>query len=314
MELDLGQIKEITVGAQCVSLREDGGFSFQRFTAEQLAYYASFPYEISFRTECSAGCRLDFYTNSNRLFFQTLSSGKYELLVNGLSTKLIDGQECIAVALPDAPCRVTLLLPSYRQGGLKNVQLDEHSWVKPCSYRHAFLFFGDSITQGSTASRPSCTYVNRISRWFDAKVLNLGVGGTCFDEKALAIPNYDPDVVFVAFGTNDYNTYDTLDEIEQHCNAYLDKVKEYFPRKKVICISPLWRADGELMLSTGTLADVKERIEAQIKQHDFFCVDGYTLVPHMTEFYADGFLHPNDLGFSYYSENLIYQISSILQE
>lgn len=314
MELDLEQIKEITVGAECVSLREDGGFSFRRFTEEQLAYYASFPYEISFRTECTAGCRLDFHTNSRRLFFQTLSEGKYEVLVNGLSARLIDGQDSVAIVLPDDPCRVTLLLPNYRVGGLKNIQLDENSWIRPCSYSRAFLFLGDSITQGSTASRPSCTYVNRISKWFNAKVLNWGIGGSCFDENALAMPNYDPDVVFVAYGTNDYNTYGTLEEIEQHCKAYLDKVKEYFPQKQVICILPLWRADGELTLSTGTLADVRERILEQIKQHGFFCVDGYTLVPHLKEFLADGFLHPNDLGFSYYSENLIYQISSILQE
>ena len=36
-------------------------------------------------------------------------------------------------------------------------------------------------------------------------------------------------------------------------------------------------------------------------------VEGMTLVPHLPEFFADGYLHPNDSGFLLYGHNLLNQ-------
>lgn len=33
-------------------------------------------------------------------------------------------------------------------------------------------------------------------------------------------------------------------------------------------------------------------------------IDSWDFVPHFPEFYEDGYLHPNDMGFILYSENL----------
>ena len=43
----------------------------------------------------------------------------------------------------------------------------------------------------------------------------------------------------------------------------------------------------------------------------FVHIDGYSLVPHMNEYYTDG-LHPNDLGFALYGQNLVRQIQPYL--
>lgn len=32
------------------------------------------------------------------------------------------------------------------------------------------------------------------------------------------------------------------------------------------------------------------------------------MTPHCTDFYSDGYLHPNDLGFTQYAENLCNEI------
>ena len=42
-------------------------------------------------------------------------------------------------------------------------------------------------------------------------------------------------------------------------------------------------------------------------------VDGLSLVPPIPEFFADTNLHPNDLGFSLYAENLCRQLLPYLK-
>jgi hypothetical protein len=37
-------------------------------------------------------------------------------------------------------------------------------------------------------------------------------------------------------------------------------------------------------------------------------INGVNLTPHLEEFFSDKYLHPNDLGFSVYTENLYNEI------
>ena len=43
------------------------------------------------------------------------------------------------------------------------------------------------------------------------------------------------------------------------------------------------------------------------KSYGFDIVDGYKIIPANCDFYADD-LHPNDLGFSTYAQNLIKEL------
>ena len=48
----------------------------------------------------------------------------------------------------------------------------------------------------------------------------------------------------------------------------------------------------------------RKAIAAEAEKYGFISVDGALLVPPVAELYTDG-LHPNDIGFSIYAENLI---------
>jgi len=48
----------------------------------------------------------------------------------------------------------------------------------------------------------------------------------------------------------------------------------------------------------------RRAIEAEAAARGFIPVDGLKLVPPVAACYSDTYLHPNDLGFSYYYENL----------
>lgn len=312
MKLSLGQIKSVAFGAQEIALQADGGISFRRLKDTQVAAFTAMSETFTSRALATTGCRLDFHTDSRHVCVQTMGEGKYEILVNGLCAAVVQGGMRPTVALPEGDTRVTILLPDHKAGMLKLVFLDEGSYVRPHVYDRKFLFLGDSITQGASSSRPSTTYANRISQFFNAQVMNWGLGGSYFNPATLASVDYDPDVIFLAYGTNDYNHFHSLEELEATSIAYMDRIGQLFPGKPVFYISPLWRADGELVRATGTHRQVCDRVIAHAISHGFHHIEGYDLVPHMEDYYADAFLHPNDLGFSLYSENLIWALKDKL--
>ena len=70
----------------------------------------------------------------------------------------------------------------------------------------------------------------------------------------------------------------------------------------MLCISPIWRGD------CPDRYDVFVRFCENVKKiagayPNVTVVDGFTLVPHLPEYYLDN-LHPNGLGMELYGRNL----------
>lgn len=309
MVLSLEQIKSVTIGAVNV-FQDEQGFHFKRFTEDQLRFFREKSEQFRVRSNCTAGCQLSFYTDSEMLMLETVSGLKYEVLADGLPVHFFqpEGVRVLPAVLPKGRKHIVISLPNYSEGILRGVRVDEGAYVEPYAYGKRFLFLGDSITQGNQSSRDSFCYAYRVSRFFDAQILNLGVGGSYMMAESLEDVGYDPDVVFIAYGTNDYAVMDSLASLEAACAAYFSRVKELFGNKKIFYISPLWRADGAMIRRTGTLDQCREVFIRHCHAHGFHHIDGYELVPHNPFYFNDGFLHPNDLGFSLYAENLIKKI------
>lgn len=58
--------------------------------------------------------------------------------------------------------------------------------ARPYTIEKPIAFYGSSITQGGYASRPGNSYVNIISRWLDADIINLGFSGNAKGEIEIA--------------------------------------------------------------------------------------------------------------------------------
>lgn len=312
MKLSFEQICAITTGAVKIWQQEDGSFRFYRLTEQQQEGFIARNANFGPRVISTAGIRLDFYTDSRTVLVETVNAGPWEVMVDGLPRYYLQEQGRITVSLPEGESRVTVLLPNHKPTALKFIQMDEGATVRPYTYSKKFLFLGDSITQGSTSTRPSTTYANRISHFFDAEVLNWGVGGSRFFPETVITADHDPDVIFIAYGTNDYVGWDSMETLTDWASQYMDRVTELYPGKPVICIGPLWRADGELLRATGKHRDVCDRVKELALSHGFQFIEGYDLIPHSTEYFADGYLHPNDFGFAEYSINLIKHLTKMM--
>lgn len=272
----------------------------------------------------TSGVRLDFATYTDRVSFSA-EGGIFEVLVDGESVCIKDLTHCrgeIEVALPDKGepdrdhlslpeklTRVTLIFPNLTRGMIYSATVPDDAILRRPVYDEKFLFLGDSITQGFSGTRPGSSFAWSVARFFNADLIVHGVGGAYFRPEIFEAPaNFDPDRVFVAFGTNDFSWGFTPEQVRAFAAAYLDKVKAAYREKKVYCILPIWRDDKKYHDNAAAFAQCVDGIRAEEEARGFTVIDGLELVPHAPDFYHEDRLHPNDLGFSFYAQNLIRRI------
>lgn len=307
MRLTNEQIKSILFGAVDIT-ETQAGISGHKCSGKTLEQWQNLSAGLHKNAFPPTGLRLDFETDATEIIFTV--QGKFECLVDGLLTAISDPKEDlsrITLTYEDGKSRrITLIYPSHDTsvGNLRGVELNDGATVTPHKYDEKFLFLGDSITQGWNSGIDSTSYAWRTSLFFNADCIIHGVGGGYFHSSVFEAPaGFDPDRVFVAFGTNDFGHFKTLDELKTHASAYLDKVVAAYGTKKIYGITPIWRYDT-WEKPMGTFDECIAVIRGEYEKRNIPVIDGLTLVPHRKEFYAD-VLHPNALGFSVYAENLI---------
>jgi len=313
MNLSFSQIQQFTVGAIFIDATDEG-YSFRRFTSEQKeAFGATFPM-WAVRSDYTSGIRIDFHTDADTVSVEVAAKGRYEVLVDDLCVyfETLNCGESFQVCLEKGDHRVTIVLPHLEVGKIRSIVLEGETYAKPHVYGKKVAFYGDSITQGSTSVKSSQSYTWLLTRHFDFHSVNFGVGGIRFQPETLDYMGYDPDIVIVSLGTNNYGSNRPLELLETNCPAYFERIRQIYPNSKLFCITPIWRADGDVIKNAGTIHSVRAYIAQQALEYGFTVIDGFTLVPHRTEYFDDKRLHPNDLGFALYTQNLIKALKPYL--
>ena len=231
----LEMLKGITTGAVRI-WEEDGWFRFSRFTRyqEELLQQRGF----APREQAGAGMRLEFLTRGGRLAFDYEvhpGSGRdywgIEIAHDGLGMVHLQGKVphsghvCHQIPPLEREIRVTVYFPNLAALRIRNLQLPEDA--APYTRQKKYLALGDSITQGYDAAHPNQTYVNLLADAWDAQVLNQAIGGDVFCPENLdPALDFSPDIITVAYGTNDW----TLQVLQSGAaKAYLDKLTGLYP-------------------------------------------------------------------------------------
>lgn len=313
MKLSLEQLKKITVGAVDVWEKE-GAYCFAKCTPKQIDAWYQLETVLGERAEATTGIRLDFHTNSSFFAFTTKSAVNYECYIDNVLAytffeKDFTENRTKRLVLDGKEHRITFYLPAHSNGKLETVELEDGATITPHDFDRRMLFIGDSITQGWESTWDSLSYANQVSRFFNANSVIQGIGGgvfhaTTFDDE---IP-FDPDAVVVAYGTNDWHWFRTLEEGREQCRRYLDLLTGKYAGKKIYGISPIWRGDNGDLADMGTFRQCTDYVKEEILNHGMILIDGETLTPHLADFYSDGYLHPDAKGFGIYALNLIAQM------
>lgn len=313
MRLTFQQIKSLTKGA--VSIDETSiGIQFQRYTQSQLAAFEKEARCFYKRGMHTCGIRIDFYTDSPVLTVSVGAEGKYEVLVDGLTAfwQVLTEADTLHLPLEAGKHRVTIVLPSHTPGIIRSIELGDDASVEPVEYPSKIIFYGDSITQGTGSEKDTQSYAWLVTRYFDAETMILGVGGANFFPDTVEDNGFDADVVIIALGTNDFLGELPLEAVQSACAEYLDRLCMIYAGKKMFYITPLWRADDQDVTLVGTFADLRKMVAAEAAKRNMIIIDGYDMIPHRSEYFDDGFLHPNDIGYALYAQNLIKALNLYL--
>lgn len=322
MILTYEQLTSITRGADHTRIDSRGHIALCRCTDAQVAAYGN----DGAKCHLTAGIRFDFYTDSEEIAFDycirrraSVRWMSVDLYVDGVMVvgdyknthQSYDTYTFTHHFGDKARRRITIYLPYMVDIRIMEFRLDDGAEVTPyTAYSGAMLCFGDSITHGYHAHYSSCTYPAMVSRFFNYDFSNQGNAGYIFDANTIdPEQNFEPDLITVAFGTNDWSKLPSNEEYVSRAQTFFDRLAEAYPGVPVYGILPLWREDDWRPKPTGAFADTRRQLAEIMAAHGCIIVDGMKAVPHVPEFFADYRLHPNDLGFAFYAQEMIRVIN-----
>ena len=308
MKLNVEEIKRITFGAVRIEEYNDE-LHFYKCSKKQCSVWYNEREVLGERSEFTTGITLDFISDANEIIFEVCGN-KFGILLNGNFNEqyLFSDKEFhkINLSLNGEKNRVTLVFPSIDKGILKSVELKGESFIEPHKFKRKILFLGDSITKGLGSKYDFMSYAYQVADFFNAERVINGIGGAYYLPESFDSIDFDPDTVVVAYGTNDFFIYTNIDVFEAAVNGFLEKVRKIYGKKRVIVVTPIFRF-GDLTREWGTMQDYKNIIEDIANNFSFEVVDGYDLIPHNMDFFADT-VHPNGLGHSIYARKLISKL------
>jgi len=320
--LSLEQIKQIAHGVTRVE-EVDDGIELHRFTKEQQELYRKVsPDDYYVKSFSASGISLEFDTDSEYLGLSvSISKGSsrcfftHSIFADGerigeLTGELEEGTEKILfskeVHLKSGMKRVRIVFPWVVASKLVALELDKNAKVISVEKSCRMLMFGDSITQGYDAMKPENAYAVQIATRLNAEAINKGIGGETF-RPALALlkDDFKPDLITVAYGTNDWS-HSTKEEFEAACKEFYMNLRRSYPKAKIFALAPVWRSS---INDKKPIGEPLSYIAAYIKEvakevSDMTVIDCIDFIPHELEnFQTDG-LHPIDAGFEHYAKNL----------
>ena len=308
------ELQNFYFGAYSFEERDDGYLQAFQYTKEQMEYFKGafdFWYDRCMATTAKT---IEMKTDAQKISFEYKiiwkgSEDSFELMIDGLITKIdyvkdVKEEGKLEWQLPAGMKNVVIYLPADATLLIRNFEIDSKA-ERPVK-NEKVLWLGDSITQGFGPLRSAQTYVSVANRLLNYDIINQGIGGYVYDKKSLLkMPDYTPDKIIVALGTNQYGS-ETMKDVEEY---YESLMKVYGNEIPVLCISPLWRGDKpEDSAIFERFCDNIKKIAGSYK--NVKVIDGFKLVPHLSEYYLDN-LHPNCLGTETYGRNLVEEIRRI---
>lgn len=337
MQLSFEQIKSATWGATYFT-EEPDGIIFNRFTREQHAMYEKKDGGFFAKSLTTSGIRLCFKTDSQSLYLHTTVKDSrsrtyfsFDVFADDTLVGWLDNFSDVEIPRDYSsisfPCgtfdkcfdlgkgtkTVTVHLPWNKITKLHQLVLDDGAYFEPVKRGKKLLVYGDSITYGFDALRPSARHIAKLADALDAEEFNKGIGGEryCPDLAALR-DTFDPDYIVVGYGTNDWSST-KKDVFYPNCKTFFAELAKNYPGVRVFAITPIWRVNYDEKTDFDSFFDIESGIrDAAAPYENVTVISGFDLVPHSVEYFADYGLHPNLKGIDHYFKNLWKQIEPTL--
>ena len=277
---------------------------------------------------CTAGGRIRFKTNSNYIALYNdytikqigKSSHMTTVAASGFDLYVIeDGIQKFYKTLPppydfgdtyetfvdfDSNEERELLIhfPLYNGSQKLYIGLQEGAYIKSASkykYEKPIVFYGSSITQGGSVTRPGIAYENHVSRHFDTDFINLGFSGNAKGEEVMAeyIAKLDMSIFVLDY---DHNA-PSAEYLRNTHSRFLEIFRKYQPETPVIIMSKTDRRVPKnemkyILMSRDVVIESYEKAVANGDKNVYF-IDGQKIFDLTCGYDCTvDSCHPNDLG------------------
>lgn len=341
MQLTFDQIRAITVGAVDFDETKDYLQPY-RFTKAQREFtaYADRYYH---RGMASAGICFCFETDSESLSleveclstqvrdyfsFEVFAEGKLVGYLDNFPEEGLPSQHYHLTQLekPEGIFSKTFVLgagqklvrvnfPWSKLVRIRSVSLDDGATLVPVKKDKKLLAFGDSITHGMDAYRPSQRYIAQLADFLGADEYNKAIAGETYCPGLAACrDDFTPDYITVAYGTNDWSNK-SREELEKNSRLFYEHLQRNYPGVPTFVLTPIWRTDRDVPRVFGSFEDVEQTIRQSAEDFpQIRVIRGYDLVPHDPKYFVEGNLHPTTEGFACYAQNLWKELRGYLEE
>ena len=333
--LELEEIKGFVKGAIRSEITDDGLHLYKSTEAQVAAWQqltATDKYNDWTRENAHSaiGIRLDFDTDSSYVSLKlSKATSNMVLLLNNelVKSNWSGGIWTVPKNELGKTNRITILMSDVRDThlwGIQELEIDGGCKITPHKSDLNMLFFGDSITEQFFSGQHSARhYTFYTYTYFNAEAVVQGNGSSQIWSEMIdpdMAELYQPDVIVIALGTNDYSENKTadVDWFENRMDSFLDKLKEVYPEVPIIGITPLRRLLSMNSSNTESNYD-KTCVETacagyarSYESHGAKVIRGDELLKK-PEHYQDT-VHPNDEGHLLVGENLCIAIEQDIKQ
>lgn len=204
-----------------------------------------------------------------------------------------------------------LILPYGDAVEFQGLRLPDNARLEnfPKQQKPRYVAYGDSITQGFTASEESKTYAFLLAEKKGWQLLNMGFGGrSSTPSDGPVIASLDPAVVTVLMGGNDWQGGVPVETYRSRMQDFLSGLRRGNPTLPVFLITPLWVPPS--WRPEKAVADLEEyrrvlrELVVSLADPHLHLIEGPDLIDHDPALLDSVVVHPNDRGFAQMAERL----------
>lgn len=207
----------------------------------------------------------------------------------------------------DACRTLTVNMPSYNKVSRIYIGIQRGSSLLPpreYTYKIPVVYYGSSITQGASSSRPGNIYSAVVSRALDCDFVNLGFSGNAFGETTMA--EYIAAMKMSVFVMDyDYNAA-TPAQLEATHEPFFKIIRSAHPHLPIIMSSnPKAHPNEEDIARRDIIRNTYEKALKAGDKNVYFIDGGMTFAEYGGDCATLDNSHPNDLGFVAMANRLI---------
>lgn len=251
----------------------------------------------------SAGCDILTGVGANACYAGIVTPTRLDSMVNETTIVKRAGMEDVTIYLPRNERVQDIEIFIDDQAGMESPT--PYRWDKP------IVYYGSSITEGCTASRPSNAYTALVSKWLHADFLNLGFSGAARGEPAMAeyIAGLDMQALVLDY---DHNA-PTPEHLEQTHEPFFRQIRAAQPDLPILMMSaPDFDFLPDADRRRAAVRRTYENALAAGDRHVAF-IDGATLLAGRDRMACTiDRLHPNEIGMFRMAEKVYPVLAALL--